>query len=184
MALKLHFTTDSYDFFKYQGKLKTKVDYTKRRDKYQIQKISKQQDPQGLILATLVDKPTIWIGDIITDKGLKVYKDWLKRRESLSYVFAEDVKRLSDNFNSNFQVRDNQHPYALRQFLGERICLETLVIINSIVNYYPHWELALDGDIVWKTMRLKIPKYRPFLNFDQEKFKKLLKVRFDGTVSS
>ena len=42
-ALKLHFTTDSYDFFKYNGKTNVSVNaFENRKDKYHFYKLSRK----------------------------------------------------------------------------------------------------------------------------------------------
>ena len=41
LAVKLHFTTDTYDYYKYGGKVNTKLDtFTKRKDRYFFHKLS------------------------------------------------------------------------------------------------------------------------------------------------
>ncbi len=41
LGIKLHFTTNTYDWFKYEGKVNCKLDtFTKRNDRYCLQKIS------------------------------------------------------------------------------------------------------------------------------------------------
>ena len=175
LALKFHFSSESYDIFKYKGQIKKVPDLSKRKDKFQIQKIAKHSNPQGLMLSNLVLNHNIWTGDIVSEKGFANYKNWQKRIESLTYTFKEDIKKLNqDDLVGNFKVIDGNHPYALRLFLGEHISLESLVIINSLTNFYPHWDKYLTNDLVWKEIRLSIPKYEPFLKFEKEKFKELL----------
>ena len=42
-ALKLHFTSDSYDYFKYNGKTNvTKTTFSTRKDKYTFYKLSRK----------------------------------------------------------------------------------------------------------------------------------------------
>jgi hypothetical protein len=178
LSLKLHFSQPSYDFFKYKGELKYRPNITKRRDKYQIMKIAKHPDPQGLLLANLSLNPHQWPGDILSDKGMTTYKDWKKRRESLSYCFQEQIKQLKLPFNDNFNVPKYEHPYVLRLFLGEYLNIETLVILNNLLNFYPSWDRALANDIVWKEMGLLIPKYSPFLQYDKAKMKKIVMEQF------
>ena len=164
---------------KIPGDRLVKIDINKRKDKFQIAKIAKHQDPAGLIIANLSVNPDIrWTGDIISNKGLDVYKLWQKRMESLSYTFSEEIKKLNPDFDSNFKVIDYQHPFAFRLFLGEHISLETLVILNELVNFYPHWDKYMADDLVWKELRLQIPKYRSFLTIDKNKYKELVFKQF------
>ena len=45
LALKNHFTKPEYDYIKYQGKLRTKVDtFQKRKDRIFFEKLAKHED--------------------------------------------------------------------------------------------------------------------------------------------
>ena len=49
-ALKLHFTSDSYDYFKYNGKTNvSKQSFTTRKDKYQFYKLSRKYSLEDFI---------------------------------------------------------------------------------------------------------------------------------------
>jgi hypothetical protein len=179
MALRLHFTTKSYDFIKYGGKLRQELDLEKRKDKFQIKKIAQHPDPQGLIIANFVSNPNLkWTGDIISEDGMNHYKQWQKRRESLAYTFSEEIKKLKDNYDDNFRVQSDQHPYALRLYLGEHVSLETLVILNALTPFWAYWDKKMASDIVWKQIRFQIPKYAPFVAFDKAKFKEIVVKQF------
>ena len=43
------------------------------------------------------------------------------------------------------------------------------------MNFFPMWEKKLDDDIIWPDCKLKYVMYTPFLNYDKEKFKEILK---------
>jgi hypothetical protein len=181
-ALRLHFTSPSYDYFKFNGKLKYALkDISTRRDKFQIQKIAKHPDPMGLIVANLCKDPGLkWAGDFITDEAYAIYRSFVRRRDSLSYTYTQEIKKLGPTLADAFKLTDNgtQHPLALRLYLGDHICLETLVIADDLIGFYPYWDKKLADDPIWKSIRLVIPKYRPFLQYDKAKFKEITKVEF------
>ena len=59
-SLKLHFTTDSYDYFKYNGKTKVTVTaFENRKDKYHFYKLSRKytnkEDLINFIVANLIE---------------------------------------------------------------------------------------------------------------------------------
>jgi hypothetical protein len=173
IALKLHFSTVDYDYIKYQGKLKRPLDYSKRKDKLQLQKIARQKDPFGLMLANISENANIWSGDIVSEEGFRIYQEWQKRKEAQLYWFTEDIKKLEYPLISNFEVENHQHPLALRLYIGEKISLETLCILDKMFNYYGHWGAKLKDDLVWKMMWSKIPKYGKFVQFDNNPTGKL-----------
>ena len=62
----------------------------------------------------------------------------------------------------------------LRNYLGGKTSLETLVICDRIFEYRKDFDKKLD-DPVWETVSRKIKKYSPFLNIDVQRYKKILK---------
>jgi len=176
VALKNHFTTKSYDYFKYQGKSRSvTVDkYNQRKDKVFFMKLAKHKDPRNFLVANFLEGTT-WIGDLAyNEQAQTTYTNWLKRTQSLTYVFQNEITKLDDDLNTNFIVTDGQHPVALKLYLKKEISIETLVILIDIVRCYSHWQKSLAEDIVWKEVSHKLSKYKPFLQYDKQKCKKIL----------
>jgi hypothetical protein len=136
LALQRHFTT-SYDYFKYNGKVKATPDsFEIRKDKFQFYKLSKKKDSKNYILANILEKDkNIWVGDLLTNESEYIYLQWQKKIQSLSYHFKQDIKKMNDDFDSNFKVVDGQHPPVLNMYLGGEISLEVLIILNDILDF-------------------------------------------------
>lgn len=180
IALKNHFTTKSYDYFKYQGKSRsiTPEKYNQRKDKVFFMKLAKHRDPKNFLVANFIEGDT-WIGSLAyNEQAQSTYTNWLKRTQSLTYIFQNEIEKLDDDFNSNFVITDGQHPHALKLFLRKEISIETLVILIDIVRCYSRWQKHLEDDIVWKDLSHKLAKYRPFLQYDKAKCKKILLEKF------
>lgn len=177
VALKQHFTSKSYDYFKYHGKTRssTPQSYNQRKDKIFFMKLAKHQDPKNFLVANFVESDNAWIGDLAyNEHAQENYTRWTKRIQSLSYVFKEDIKKLKEDFDSNFIVKDGQHPHALRLYLSKQITIETLVILIDVVRCFSHWQKQMQDDIVWKDLSHKLVKYKPFLAYDRAKMKNIL----------
>lgn len=182
LSLKSHFSNKKYDYFKYGGKSRATVaSFNKRRDKYWFEKVSRKYGDKEIVDFLLsnfisVDNPqNIWIGEIISN-GETNYKEWLKRKQSLSYLFKEESEELFSN-NSLKELFDcsRSHPLLLKKFLGNQVSLETMVIYDKIFDFTVNFDKKLI-DPVWETVSFKIKKYSPFLNVDIFHFKKLLRV--------
>jgi hypothetical protein len=180
LALKNHFTKDSYNYFKYGGKVSASVkSFESRRDRFYFEKLAKQKDPTSFILANLIHDPTIWVGELVSnDESERRYKDWLKRSQSLSYQFRNEIESLEEDFDSNFRAESGEHPRLLSLFLARRISLETLIILLHLTKCYGRWNSRLEYDPVWKDVSRKIVKYQPFMKYDLEKFKKIVLEKF------
>lgn len=177
VALKMHFTSD-YDYFKYNGKVKAEpTSFETRKDKYQFYKISKRKDWFNLILSNLV-AGEMWVGNMLTPEGEQKHVEWMKRIQSLGYQFARDIGQLRDDFNDNFVVEDNMHPFALRMYLRKQISLETLIILDSLAGIFKHWDKKLANDPMWKEVGTLASKYKKFVSFDPTKMKEIVLTRF------
>lgn len=176
VALKQHFTSKSYDFFKYHGKTRaaTPDNYNHRKDKIFFMKLAKHKDPRNFLVANFVESDK-WIGDLAYNESAQEnYVNWQKRTQSLTYIFSNEIKQLPEPLNHNFVVKDHQHPKALRLYLSKQISIETLIILIDIVRCWSHWQKELEDDIIWKEVSLKLVKYKPFLSYDRTKMKQVL----------
>lgn len=176
VALKNHFTKPEYDYFKYNGKSRLKLDsFNKRKDKIFFEKLAKNKEYHKYLIANFSVNQNLWIRDITySDNGERIYKEWLKKQQSLAYMFKNDLNKLSPQFDDNLTCNDGQHPKLLKLYLGGEIMLETVCIILDLTNAIKHWNSHMEYDPVWDEYKLKIVKYTPFILYDKEKFKKII----------
>jgi len=181
LALKNHFTKDSYDYFKYNKKVRATIQsFYKRKDRMWFEKVSRQKSDQEVtdfFVANFVSCPdpeTLWIGEMIKE-GEERYKNWQKKVQSLSYLFKEESESLFDEnkFRDVFKCSKG-HPVLLKKFLSGKISLETMVIYDKIFLFGNNFDKKLK-DPVWETVSRRIKKYNPFLNIDVFRFRKILK---------
>ena len=181
LSLKNHFTNPKYDFFKYGAKTRASMaSFNKRRDKYWFEKTSRKYSDKEIVdflVSNFVASDTpgnLWIGEII-NSGERNYAEWMKRQQSLSYLYREQMQeffsenKLEDAFNCS-----KGHPPILKKFLGGEISIETLSICEKIFCFRERFDKKLD-DPVWETVSLKLKKYIPFLNIDMFRYKKILR---------
>ena len=180
LALKKHFTTDNYDYFKYNGKVRANYEtFMSRNDAYSFAKLAKKDDVQGLILSNLLINKNIWVRDLLDSEGEARYMNWRKKIESLGYVFKSELAHLNDEYKRNFISVDGQHPYVMTLLLQKKISLETFTILTFMANIFSYWsEKIVDKHISFDIID-KSRKYKPFLEFDTDRFKAIVKERFD-----
>jgi len=179
LALKKHFTTDGYDYFKYNGKVRANFDtFMSRNDAYSFAKLSKKDDPHGLILSNLLINKNIWVRDLLDSEGEARYTNWRKRIESLGYIFKSELAHLDDEYKRNFISIDGQHPLVMTMLLQKKISLETFTILAHSANIFSYWQEKIVDKHVSCDIINKSKKYKPFLDFDADRFKKLIKDRF------
>ena len=181
LSMKSHFTSKRYDFFKYGGKSRaTMTSFNKRKDKYWFEKTSRKYSDQEItdfLLANFVTTnapQNLWIGEII-NSGERTYADWMRRQQSLTYLFKEQSKKLlSEKELEEIFNCSRGHPPILKKYLGGEISLETLVIFEKIFSFGKKFNRKLK-DPVWETVSMKIKKYIPFLNINVFQYKKILR---------
>ena len=181
LSMKSHFTNPKFDFFKYGGKSRaTMTSFNKRKDKYWFEKTSRKYSDQQILdflLSNFViaDNPqNLWIGEII-NSGERNYADWMRRKQSLTYLFKEQSgKLLSENELETVFDCSKGHPVILKRYLGGEISLETLTIMEKVFSFVRDFDKKLT-DPVWETVSLKIKKYIPFININVYNYKKILK---------
>ena len=181
LSMKSHFTNRKYDFFKYGGKSRaTMTSFNRRKDKYFFEKTSRKysdEEVMDFLLANFInaDNPqNLWIGEII-NSGERTYAEWMRRKQSLTYLFKEQSKELlsENDLNEVFNCSKG-HPLVLKRYLGGEIDLETLTILEKVFSFRKEFDKKLK-DPVWETVSLKIKKYIPFININTFSYKKILR---------
>ena len=181
LSLKNHFTNPKYDFFKYGAKTRASVtSFNKRRDKYWFEKTSRKYTDREVVdflvsnFAAADNPQNLWIGEII-NSGERTYAEWMKRKQSSTYLFKEQSNDLllENELESLFDCSKG-HPKILKRFLSGKLSLENFVIYEKIFRFSKTFDEKL-SDPVWETVSLKIKKYLPFINIDTFKFKKILR---------
>lgn len=182
-SLKLHFTTDKYDFFKYGGKTNVSItNFENRKDKYHYYKLSRKFNQKeeliDFIVSNFVEESVTWIGDLLLEEAQQKYLKRQKVIQSLSYTFENECKDLfSDTKDPNkvLKVIGGEYPLLLVKALRKEISIETVVILNKILKFVPIWTQQIADTIRWPDYRRKLEKYAAFLPEDVVKYKLILK---------
>lgn len=176
VALKNHFTSKTYDYFKYNGRSRaSRTSFEKRNDKYFFTKLSKHKNLVDFLVANIAFNNNPWVGDVVSNsEAEKCYRDYVKVKESLSYVFNNDLKKFEGDFGKCFISVEGQHPIALQYYLQGEIRLETLIIIDDILPFFHRWNRSIEEKVIWPSVHAKCLKLKPFMNFDKQKMKKIL----------
>lgn len=178
LGIKLHFNTESYDFIKYNGKVDATIDaYLKRKDKFHFAKLSRKykQELRDFFIANLSFKD-YWAGDLLENEAHKRYTEWKKRQQSLFYNFESEVQSLLEkkSITEILTVKNGQHPHLLKQFLGKKISIETMCILEEITHYSKKWNTMISETIVYPNTINKINKYKSFVRYDFARYKQRL----------
>ena len=164
LALKLHFTTESYDVTKYKYAAKGKREtFLKRKDLPVLRKLARdfrRQEIIDILVANFVSGDR-W-GGMFDVEAMETHKRWKANKERLSYTFEQDLLSIQSRMeldNVEDATVDEQHPLILKMLLGKYIALETVVILNKGLDFIDDFK----DDLILKDTCLLVRKYSPFV---------------------
>lgn len=166
-AIKAHFERPSYDYFKYNGKVRA-GNYEKRNDKHVFFRLSRAFNKvtlQEYLLANqLADQR--YVMNFTKENWL----EWKKKIVRLHDVYTKDLevivalmKERNLTAKEVFKVNSGEHPIFFRLLLGGFIQIETFVIMNMVASFISVYDSKMEDDPTWNQWSLKVKKYSPFL---------------------
>jgi hypothetical protein len=163
LAIRMHFTSKSYDYFKYAGKLSGDMSkmLVKRNDKAFFQRLARkfqagQEEMMEDMIVSIFHRNTKAHISVISPDD---YKIWNARLNSLSYTYPNDLKKV---LNATPQIDPEM---ILKLMIIGEIQIESFIILDDMLDralskaydatqeHLPLWALE------W---RLRIERYRPF----------------------
>ena len=180
-AIKLHFTSDQYNFFQYDGKTRVSIDaFQKRRDKFLFHRLARKYRDEEMVpflVSNFVDRDNNWTKSLLEEEAEATYRDWKRRTDSMTKIYTEDLQKIAnkDNFNDLFKIEEGQFPKLLTLFMQNEVTIETMVILNNIFDFIRIWDKKISDDIIYPKISRKIRKYGAFLSVNTAKYKELTK---------
>lgn len=179
LALKAHFNQDSYDFFKYNGKVRANAKwFDNRKDHHHFRKIADHRDPRGLIVANMVADPSSWSGDISKKKGEDRYLKQQGRIARLPYDFQQFIQQYcntAEQARQLFESQDDRPPLLIQLFYKRKLDIELLLILIEIFRARNKLAKQLPEDLAWQQVEFCVRKYRRFIDVDVGELKQTLK---------
>lgn len=185
IALKLHFTKEDYDYFKFRGKSRvSKESFEKRKDSYFFKKLSakyEQNRIEQFFVSNFIADDKNYIKNMMSPRGEQIYSKWLDRNDNLINIFREEINLLLDNidlpyeknFDTLFTCSRGKHPKILTSYLRSEISIETISILERCLGFVSQLDGTLT-DPIWKTVKNQITKYSPFLTIDCKTYRSLI----------
>ena len=179
VALKNHFTSSSYNYIKYNGKTNvSEHSFEIRKDKYMFYRLSKHEDPKTFLIANLSENQKLWVGDLFSTDNQMKYNEFLRRKQTLQYMFENDIDNLLENFDANFEVKPGDYPFLLTLLTRKKISKETFIIIQDCVRFFKKWNKEITDTVLWPQIALNCKKLHPFLEYDKDKYCSILRNKF------
>lgn len=175
-AVKLHFTTLKYDFFKYSGKSKFgEAQYANAKGKFYFEKLGaahhNRKDLVNFFVANFVDNTSkTFIGEFLDDECDDCYRDWQRRNQALFKYFTDDCHTIKAFYNEfdvcykdMFFEQEGKFPAMFGLFNNDNISFETLVVLNKLTDFVNKRNYINPLSIRTK---LRLKKYENFVKVD------------------
>ena len=183
LAIKLHFTTDKFNVFDNRGNVKgTREAFNARNDRYIFEKLANKYSQDQELIQYFVSNfaygaaNAIYSGKEADDN----YFEWTKRKQSISKVFVDDLATIITEietkklpYDNVFNFHDSEYPVLLKLFIGGKISIETLTIINAIEPVIESWKNHSAIKYIWEDELRRIIKLTGFVKYDKIKIQKV-----------
>lgn len=171
LAIRMHFRSDSYDYFKYNGAIRSSPDtFKKRKDTRVFLKISEKLDPLAFIAGNIMFNPNEWVG-AFTDEYMLML---IKYRDTGTYIFKQDIEKMLPKFNDNFVVDPHRSiPHIINLYNSGKVSLLTCSVFDQLLNCNNKWARS-DYYPIFSTTSKKIAKSVGFFNIKPAKYKAIV----------
>tara|TARA_B100000424_G_C22925914_1_gene492623 strand:- start:65 stop:658 length:594 start_codon:yes stop_codon:yes gene_type:complete len=177
LAINNHFNTESYDFFKYNGKVPVKLPaFLKRNDKYHFAKLAREyrEELKDFLVANL-SKQKYYVKNLLDSECIENYKEYKKKKQKLSYCVIQDMRYLKDTYediNIVLECENGQHPPILREYLGKKIEAETFIYFDYMFGIFTDYDELIQEQFIWPKEKNKLIKLKPFVELTRLQLRK------------
>ena len=163
-AVKVHFAPgSSYDFFKYEGKLRRKKGKVDQSIKWNMVKFCREfteiEFPYFCAL-TFYNNPKLWMKRLFEKEHVQTFRDWQVRQTKRVDLLKSELSGL--NIIELGKKKDRSYP-KLFSMIGEKIGTDRFVILDTYLGITKYWDYELKGDFAYSHWVGRYRKFRPFV---------------------
>jgi hypothetical protein len=92
------------------------------------------------------------------------------KRQGFFEQFEVEMKPFISEFEPLFALNSG-HPKLLKEFLGNRVSIETMIILDELVEYGKVWDTLLGDDVIWPNLKKFMKDYKRFLTIDKKQYR-------------
>ena len=192
-GMYLHFTNDTYDFFKYNGNgtwgtMASMEKYFSKFEKYGkssfqrgfFETLGKTYGKRDDLIFWFLSQFTNEL-DHPDDFDSDLYEDYKKRMNEFNFYLRLDIenivcylKEYNITFHELFISKGINHPPILKLALGKTISLETFTVLDILLDFISVLNKQLK-DSIWDNYQKLAINYKPFLSIDNKECGQIIK---------
>lgn len=190
LALKLHFSSDDYDFFQYKGKVRASQQTFEKNVKqrsifYKLAAIFPAEELKILFAVNLFNDPKTWALEFFSEECKERMKRKMQFDSAPDYYFRMELDRIFDKLNNPLlaiKVINDELPVLYTMYVNNEIMPETFVIMDSLLELGKSWKLERYTPF-WERQSKKLKKYEPFVTYDKKNLEKTLVEKLKVTIN-
>lgn len=179
-AVRLHFSSGKYDYFKYNGKTKvmSSGDFSRSKNRFDYLRVVRKHptalEVQSLCACNYAVDPKWFITKHRDTESQDRFMKWKRFNEMPEHFFKLNMDASQRYLLELYDYQDvkpdflwNPHngnlPVLFQRWVSGEVQVETLCVLNQIMNLFTHWNTVLEFDPIWEELRNTVPKYMPFV---------------------
>ena len=181
LALKLHFNNDKYNVFENKGNIKYSYEnFNSRNDRHIFEKLARKFDTDKELIQFLVANFAYGHDNMIfaIEEANEYYLEWQKRKQSITRIFKDDLNTIELESQKNALSIDqiinftlNEYPCIIKLYLGKKIAIESVSILNDLLDFIPKWKQNQSGMLILESDIRRIEKVKGFVKYEQDRIK-------------
>ena len=178
IAIKLHFTKDNYNVFETRGNVKgSEQAFIARNDRYIFERIARKYDTDQKVIKYFVANFSYGNDAVVYNENDAEdnLQEFTRRRESLTRVVSNDLNEVILQKEKQglsrkqvFEFNLDSPPLLLKMYLGGKVTIETMFLLNKINGYLQLWHNN-SSMLLWEEEIRRIEKCEGFVKFNESK---------------
>ena len=178
IAIKLHFTKDNYNVFETRGNVKgSEQAFIARNDRYLFERIARKHQTDREVIKYFVANFSYGNDAVVYNENDAEdnLQEFTRRRESLTRIFENDLNEVVLQKEKQglsrkqvFEFNLDSPPLLLKMYLGGKVTIETMFLLNKINGYLQLWHNN-SSMLLWEEEIRRIEKCEGFVKFNESK---------------
>ena len=182
MAVKLHFTKDSFNVFETPSVKCSVATFEKRNDRYLFEKLAKKYNTDRDIIQYYVANFAYGHEDVVyeEEESKTIYRKWISKKESITKVLDDDCSIILNEMEKNsidkarlLYLTNGYQPYILTLLISGKVSIESIRILDDYLDFVSEW----NGNATlqfWQNDLRRIRKLKRFVKYDKERIGRII----------
>lgn len=163
LAIKLHFTKESYDVFETRGAVvsQSAEDFERDRKRGRFAAIAREHSTPKEVVQFFVACFAYGVDIFDPQASYDAHLKWVKHKEMMTSLILDEL----DSIDEIEPLLEGAPCKLMKMISGNHISIETAVALNRKLNFIDSWK----SNFTHPTLYIRIKKLDRFISFNEEK---------------